>query len=115
MNLRILVGIILLVCRARRYRHRLTNRCLPIQQHSAWESIWKSQDEDGLYHTTGFDMRTFRIIHDAICYDLYSFGTTKGGRPSRLDTYATTALALYYLHRYIDDNNVFQRPFFAMG
>ena len=79
MNLQILSIIALLVSRAIRYRHRLSNRCLPIQQHSAWESIWKTQDEDGLYHTAGFNMHTFRIIHDAICYDLYSYGSSKGG------------------------------------
>ena len=77
-KLRILAVIALLACRALRYRPRLTSRCLPLQLHSAWESIWQAQDEDGLYHTTGFDMRTFRIIHDAICYDLYNYGTSRG-------------------------------------
>ena len=91
--------VALLLSRRQRARFRLSSRCLPPPYQSAWEVLWQSQDDNGLVHTTGFDIPTFRIIHDAICHDLYSFGNGQGGRPSRLDTIATTALTLYYLNR----------------
>lgn len=91
--------IALLLSRRVRVRRVLTNRCLPSTQQSAWQVLWESQDSDGLVHAIGYDIPTFRIIHGAICNDLYSYANGKGGRPSRLDTYATTAVGLYYLHR----------------
>ena len=89
----------LLLSRRVRTRRSLSVPCLPLQQHSAWEAIWHTQNENGLIHTTGFDIPTFRLIHDTIAPYLFSFLNGRGGRPSRLDTYAATALALYYLNR----------------
>ena len=100
MNLYVVALLAILLARRVRVRSRLSLRCLPTTDESPWQVLWDSQDDDGLYHVTGFNIKTFRIIHDAIRPDLYKFWRGNGGRPSRLDTYATTALALYYLHRY---------------
>ena len=90
--------VVLLFHRKQRRRHRISNICLPLKSDSAWNVLWKSQDDNGLIHMTGFDLFTFRVIHDTISPHLYSYRKGRGGRPSRLDTYATTALALYYLN-----------------
>lgn len=90
--------VVLLLHRKHRIRHRLSNLCLPPISQSAWNQLWTSKDDPGMIHMTGFDVFSFRIIHHAIAPHLYTNHHHRGGRPSRLDTYATTALGLYYLH-----------------
>lgn len=90
--------IALLLHRVKRSRRRISNICLPLEEASAWNVLWSSQNDDGMVHMTGLDCMTFRILHNAIAPHLYSFRRGRGGRISRLDTYATTALGLYYLN-----------------